>query len=132
MKTSTTPLTVSQAGDALSSQSSLMTVMGSLALIVFVMLAMAWLFRRSGLNRRISLNAGGLKVVASQSLGSRERLVLVDVGDQRLVLGVTVSQITCLTRMDKPEAEPPEMATATASFKAVFDSLRQKYRQDKK
>ncbi len=50
----------------------------------------------------------GLKVSASQSLGPRERVVVVNVEDARLVLGVTASQVTLLHTL--PPA-PPESDT---------------------
>ncbi|WP_260459727.1 flagellar biosynthetic protein FliO [Enterobacter ludwigii] len=66
-----------------------MTVTGALALIVLLMVVLAWAVRRSGLTRRLNAAQGTITLVATQSLGPRERLVVVDVGEQRLVLGVT-------------------------------------------
>ena len=69
--------------------SILMTVSGALALILLLLVVLAWAARRSGLARRLNDAQGNMTLVATQSLGPRERLVLVDVGEQRLVLGVT-------------------------------------------
>ena len=107
--------------------SVLMTVSGALALIILLMVVMAWAARRSGLARRLNDAQGNMSVVATQSLGPRERLVLVDVGEQRLVLGVTASQITCLATQARPENAPQPSAPA-ATFPLMLEKLRQKYR----
>ncbi|TFB27582.1 flagellar biosynthetic protein FliO [Lelliottia nimipressuralis] len=107
--------------------SVLMTVSGALALIILLMVVMAWAARRSGLARRLNDAQGNMSVVATQSLGPRERLVLVDVGEQRLVLGVTASQITCLATQARPENAPQTSAPA-ATFPLMLETLRQKYR----
>ncbi|UWX91764.1 flagellar biosynthetic protein FliO [Enterobacter mori] len=106
--------------------SVLMTVTGALALIILLMVVMAWAARRSGLARRLNDAQGNMTLVATQSLGPRERLVLVDVGEQRLVLGVTASQITCLATQARPEQAPQTSAPAT--FPQMLEKLRQKYR----
>ena len=43
-----------------------------------------------------------LKVVASMPLGTRERLMLVSVGDKQILLGVTATQISNLHVFDYP------------------------------
>ena len=108
--------------------SVLMTVTGALALIVLLMVVLAWAVRRSGLTRRLNAAQGTITLVATQSLGPRERLVVVDVGEQRLVLGVTASQIACLTTQPRPENAPPTTAPA-ATFPLMLEKLRQTYRQ---
>ncbi|HFK5652854.1 flagellar biosynthetic protein FliO [Enterobacter cloacae] len=107
--------------------SVLMTVSGALALIVLLMVVLAWAARRSGLARRLNDAQGNMTLIATQSLGPRERLVLVDVGEQRLVLGVTASQITCLATQPRPENAPQTTAPA-ATFPLLLEKLRQKYR----
>ncbi|KZQ39696.1 flagellar biosynthesis protein FliO [Enterobacter cloacae subsp. dissolvens] len=107
--------------------SVLMTVSGALALIILLMVVLAWAARRSGLARRLNDAQGNMTLIATQSLGPRERLVLVDVGEQRLVLGVTASQITCLATQSRPENAPQTTAPA-ATFPLMLEKLRQKYR----
>ncbi|EQC2550447.1 flagellar biosynthetic protein FliO [Enterobacter sichuanensis] len=107
--------------------SILMSVSGALALILLLLVVLAWAARRSGLARRLNDAQGNMTLVATQSLGPRERLVLVDVGDQRLVLGVTASQITCLATQPRPENAPQASAPAV-TFPLMLEKLRQKYR----
>ena len=61
----------------------------------------------------------GLRVEQSLSLGPRERLVIVQTGRERLLLGVTAQSIQMLERLgpavgDTAEAAPSEPGTAPA------------------
>lgn len=107
--------------------SILMSVSGALVLILLLLMVLAWAARRSGLARRLNDAQGNMTLVATQSLGPRERLVLIDVGDQRLVLGITASQITCLATQPRPENAPQASAPA-ATFPLMLEKLRQKCR----
>ncbi len=53
-----------------------------------------------------------LRVVSSTGLGQREKVVIVEVRGQWLVLGVTAQQVTALAQMDAPAAEPEPAAVA--------------------
>ncbi|MEI2606268.1 flagellar biosynthetic protein FliO [Erwinia aphidicola] len=125
MKTSSSMIKTASAGGT---DSVLLTVSGALALIILVMVLLAWVARRSGIARRF--NDGSLiAVVASKSLGARERIVLIDVEDQRLVLGVTATQINCLATLAKPLSESSEMPTAgEGNFAQRLNKLSHKYR----
>ena len=75
--------------------SPLVQVSGALLGIIVLILGAAWLIKRLGFAPK-SVSTRGLKVSASTSLGPRERVVIVEVEDARLVLGVTSSQINVL------------------------------------
>ncbi|WP_198088185.1 flagellar biosynthetic protein FliO [Variovorax sp. E3] len=65
-----------------------------MALVVGLIFLCAWLARRFGLQR---LGGGQhVKVVSSAMVGQRERVVVVEVADTWLVLGVTSSQVNML------------------------------------
>ncbi|MCY1243284.1 flagellar biosynthetic protein FliO [compost metagenome] len=65
--------------------------------MIALILGMAWLARRAGLVRHAT--GGVMKVVGSTMLGARQRLVLVEVGDTWLVLGVSPGEIRPLHSM---------------------------------
>lgn len=80
------------------SAAPLLQVSGALIAIIALILAAAWLVKRLGFApKRTGVN--GLKISASASLGARERVVVVDVEDARLVLGVTAGQINLLHKL---------------------------------
>lgn len=85
-------------------EADVLRVIVTLILVLIVIMAGAWAVRRSGLGR--SGNRQALQVVASQSLGNRAWVAIVEVEDARLVVGVTAQQVTLLhTLPPRPNAE---------------------------
>ncbi|WP_051234962.1 flagellar biosynthetic protein FliO [Marinimicrobium agarilyticum] len=80
--------------------SQLLNVAFSLLLIIGLILALAWLLRRFGQGN--FLNQQSMKIMASMPLGTRERLLVVEVGGQQILLGVTSHQINTLHVFDEP------------------------------
>lgn len=76
--------------------SMLLTQVGSvLGGILLLILFIAWLVRKLGFAPQAKQNKL-LKVVSSCPVGQRERVVIVEVDDTWLVLGVTAQQVTPL------------------------------------
>ncbi|MCK4950317.1 MAG: flagellar biosynthetic protein FliO [Gammaproteobacteria bacterium] len=72
----------------------------SMALVIGVIILFAWLMRRAG---GFQGKAGGtLRILGGLSLGTREKLVLVKVGDTQLLLGVAPGQVRKLHVLDTP------------------------------
>lgn len=82
----------------------------TLLIIIVVILVCAWLLQR--VRNRGPLQHRLLKVIASSAVGSRERVVVVEVDDTWLVLGVTTGSITRLHEMPARESPPPTGPTA--------------------
>ncbi len=110
---------------AVSGGSMLTQVSSVLAVIILLILACGWLARRFGFAPRRGVRGqNDLKASASYQLGQRERVVIIDVEDARLVLGVTAQQITHLhTLPPRPPQESSEPPAATADFRQVLQSL---------
>lgn len=102
--------------------SPLVQVSGALFGIIVLILAAAWVIKRLGFAPK-SAGTRGLKVTASTSLGPRERVVIVEVEDARLVLGVTASQINVLHTLPAAPAEAEEKPASPADFQAMMKSL---------
>lgn len=102
--------------------SPLLQVSGTLLGIIAFILIAAWLAKRFGVAGKTATTRG-LKVSASTSLGPRERVVIVDVEDARLVLGVTASQITVLHKLPPAPALGEVSAENPADFQSVLKSL---------
>ncbi len=82
--------------------SLLINVGSALSMVMVLVLALAWLAKRFGLPGRTGRGASMLSVKASCSVGSRERVVVVEAGGEWLVLGVTASHISHLHTLDAP------------------------------
>ncbi|OGV72351.1 MAG: flagellar biosynthetic protein FliO [Methylophilales bacterium RIFCSPHIGHO2_02_FULL_57_10] len=72
-----------------------------LGIVLAAIAGTAWLLRRLAPGQAGS--AGDLRVVAAVAVGPKERVVLVDIGEIRLVLGVAPGHVTRLLEMPRPE-----------------------------
>lgn len=85
-------------------EADVLRVIVVLIFILMMILAGAWAVRRSSLGR--GGNPQALRVIATQNLGNRAWVTVVEVDDARLVLGVTSQQINLLHTMPpSPAAE---------------------------
>lgn len=82
---------------------TLMQWLASCFLVIALILVLAWLLKKSRLVP--SVMQSQLKVVSMLPLGSREKLLVVKVGEQQLLLGMTPNQISLLCQLDKPLPE---------------------------
>jgi len=108
-----------QQQSATSTGSPLVQVSGALtAIIVFILLA-AWVAKRFGFAPKTG-SSKEMKVSASCSVGARERVVIVDVQDARLVLGVTAGQITHLHTLPAAAVSETVAPAQPADFQALM------------
>lgn len=78
----------------------------ALAFIVALLLGLAWLAKKASSSK--GFGQGGMKVIGSLGLGPRERVVLLEVGNEWLVIGVVPGQIRTLHRLAKGNATPSD------------------------
>lgn len=83
------------------SSGSVVQIIFSLLLVLAAIVLVAWLLKRMNVAQHGSGNL--LKVVGGTSIGQRERIVLVEVKDTWLVIGVGPGQIRTLHTLDRPE-----------------------------
>lgn len=96
-----------------------MQVFLGLLVVLALMFALAWLAKRLRLAPGAIGSPGTIQTLAVLPLGSRERLLLVQVGDEQLLLGVTSQKITCLHEMKTP------IAPSAANTKPAFTQFMQ-------
>lgn len=83
----------------------------SLIVIIAAILAIGWFFSR--MHGMRGPRGQVMQILATQTLGSKERVILVRIADKQLVLGVTATQMQTLLVLDDnnddaPEPEPEE------------------------
>lgn len=72
----------------------------SMLIVVGAVVLLGWLYSRM---RFTGGGAGNvINVVASRGLGPKERLLLVEVGDKQLLVGMTASNVQTLHTFDRP------------------------------
>lgn len=86
------------------SSGNLMQVTLGLLLVLAVIVGVAWLLRRYG--RLQSAASGSLKILGGLSIGPRERVVLLQVGDTQLLVGVAPGRVQMLHVLDEPLITP--------------------------
>jgi flagellar protein FliO/FliZ len=86
-----------------------------LMLIVGLIVLLAWLLKRLG-GTGLVAGRGVMRVVATLSLGTRERAVLVQVGEQQLLLGVAQGRVTLLHAFDQAAVPLAVDVGAESSF----------------
>jgi flagellar protein FliO/FliZ len=73
---------------------SLLSTVGGLLLVLAIIVGGAWLFKRYG---QMPMGGKGMvRVIGGASVGTRERVVVVEVENQRLLLGVAPGQVRTL------------------------------------
>lgn len=94
---------------------------GALVFVLLLVYAAGWLARRSGALRPVA--AAPIRTIASVSVGTRERVVIVEAGEQWLVLGVAPGRVNALHTM--PAQPLPEAGPAAApSFAELLKKIR--------
>jgi flagellar protein FliO/FliZ len=104
-------------GGALGAESAVtgaaQVVTGLLAVVALILVG-AWMLRRFG---RFSVGAeGSMKVLGGISVGTRERVVLVQVGETQLLLGIAPGRVQTLHVLDNPIAMSAPGSEGASAF----------------
>jgi flagellar protein FliO/FliZ len=83
--------------------SSGLKMTAALVLVLATVLLAAWIARRF-LSRRTSVGGPGLRILASQYVGVKKNIMLLEVPGSVLVLGVTGDRISLLDKIEDTEA----------------------------
>lgn len=76
-----------------------MSMIASLLMVLAVIIVSAWILKKFNLaNKSVS----GMQVISSLPLGHKEKLVVVQIADDQLLLGVSGQQISLIKTLDKP------------------------------
>ncbi|RNM07647.1 flagellar biosynthetic protein FliO [Dickeya undicola] len=98
------------AAESVISGGALLSQVGTaLSGVLLLILLAAWLLRKLGIAPQAK-SSNIMKVVSSCTVGQRERIVIVEVDDTWLVLGITAQQITHLHTLP---ARPVSNVTST-------------------
>lgn len=87
--------------DTTSGVMTALNVLTGLGIVLATIMAIAWGLKRFGLGRRPETQC--LKIVDSLVLSPRERIVILEILDQWVIVGISANQMTTLHTMPKPE-----------------------------
>ena len=119
--------TAENAAKNLNTGNILQTLLGLILVLVLIGL-MGWLLKRS--QRFTHAGQGQFRVLSAVALGPREKAVLLQVGEQQLLIGVTSQQVNLLHQL--PEALQFGDKRNGGSSTTFADKLKQMMQQQKK
>lgn len=100
----------------------LQTTLGLLFVLALLM-ALVWLLKRMGVGNQ-QRRGGFYKVLATSALGPREKIVLVEVGETWLVLGMTSNSINTLHSMPAGSIELDAQQSPAANFAKLLERVK--------
>ncbi|GLX77614.1 flagellar protein [Thalassotalea insulae] len=102
-----------------------MSMIMSLLMVLVLIIVSAWLLKKFNLTNH---SVAGMKVIASLPLGTKEKLVVVQVGEQQLLLAVSQQQVSLIKTLEQPlDIAMP----VTQEFNQTVSRFFNKSRQDK-
>ncbi len=103
--------------NATASAGNLLQVLFGLVVVLALMAGAAWALKRFGLTK--AAMGAPVKIVGGVSVGNRERIIVVEVADQWIVVGVAPGRVSTLSTMPRQEnAAPLETMPAGKNFSA--------------
>lgn len=92
------------------SSGSLLQTIFALMFVLALLIALAWAMKRYG-PKALGGNSK-MRVVSSLNLGGRERIVLIEVADQWIVVGASPGRINALATLPRQEGDLPTLSSA--------------------
>lgn len=90
-----------------------LSVSGGLLLVIIAIIVLGFLYARMQGQRG---SAGGvINIIASQPIGPKERIAIVEVANKQLLIGMTSSNVQTLHVFDKPVVVKPDETVNFAS-----------------
>ena len=104
--------------EAFSMMGALNMVMG-LVVVIALILGLAWVLKKYG--RLPNNNQVDMKVLGGLSLGTREKAILIEVENKRLLVGVTPGHIQTLHVLDDDLASAAKVDSFESKLEAVME-----------
>ncbi len=110
------------------SSSYLIELSFGLLVVVGLVFFLAWLVKKMQLVQ--SSNNGLIKIVSAISVGQRERIALIQVGEEQLLIGLTPGRIDKLHTLQKAIETGDQATPVSSSFQKKFQQLLNKEKSD--
>ena len=86
-----------------------------------MILLLAWLLRKFS---SVSMRSGGsLRILGGMSVGGREKVVLVQVGQEQVLIGVAPGNVRTLHVLEQPIPETRPQAAGSGNFSEKFKQV---------
>lgn len=111
-----TPAAPSAPAAATSSAGSLLQVVFGLLVVLGLLAAALWFLKRMGGGRFAPGSV--VKIIGGVSVGNRERVMVVEVADQWIVIGVAPGRVSTLASMPRQDTPAAQAAAGAPNFSA--------------
>ncbi len=105
------------------------TTFGSLLFVLAFILFLAWVLKRMKIPS--FGNQQGLSVVRQIAVGSKERIMIVQAGEEQFLVGVTAHSIQLISKLDKPLSQE-ELTQSTLASSPFANQLTQLLKKNDK
>jgi flagellar protein FliO/FliZ len=92
---------------------------GSLFFVIFLILALAWLLKRMRFSALT--NQKGLSVIRQLPVGTKERVAVIQAGEEQFLIGITAQSIQLIAKLEQPIVEKTSV-TKNATTDALSSS----------
>ncbi|MDQ7050955.1 MAG: flagellar biosynthetic protein FliO [Enterobacterales bacterium] len=106
--------------DSFTPSDSILPMFFGLLVILLVIFVLAFIFRKF---TNFSSTSGKIKILESQMIGSKEKLLVVEVGSQQFFLGVTNQNITSLGEIEQKNKFGQEEHSKQPGFSNLFSQI---------
>lgn len=101
---------------------SLLKVVVGLLFVLVAIFASAWAFRRFG--GKAFMSNDSMQIIGGLSLGQRDRVVLLQVGKEQIVVGVSPGRLQTLHVLKEPVEVPENNQQASIMNRSFSDALK--------
>ena len=103
-----------QVGENVAGNMDAVSMLLSLFMVLGLIIVCALILKKFQTNQQ---QLAGMKVISTLHLSTKERLVVVEVGEKQVLLGVTAHQITKLETLDTPLEVPQQAVPSWTQLK---------------
>ncbi|RXJ72922.1 flagellar biosynthetic protein FliO [Veronia nyctiphanis] len=95
------------------------TTLVSLLLVIGLILALSWIVKRLKMPG-LPNGQSGMRVISQLAVGQKERVLVVEVNKEQVMIGVTSQQITLLKTLNEPMDVPPPPASFSKHLNQIL------------
>lgn len=103
---------------------NLLQMLLGLIAVLMLIVGLAWIMRRMG--GVTGTAAGSLRILGGLSMGTRERIVLIQVGEQQLLIGVAPGRVQTLHVLEQPIQPVEQDKSGKGNFAASLSAALQR------
>ncbi len=88
----------------------LAATLGSLIFVIALILFFAWVLKRMRFTGVVGSPGSNIGIVKQLSVGTKERVAVIQVGEEQFLIGITSQNINMLSKLEKPlDIEKPTL-----------------------